>query len=129
MSRLFDASSIFKAVKENLVEALMGGYTLEIARYELGNILWKENVLRCNIDDKEVLVFARLVKDILGLMRLLHVDCHEEQILDTARSLKITFYDASYVYYSKQMAIPLVTEDLDLVKKVKNHIKTSSLSS
>lgn len=102
MSRLFDASSIFKAVKENLVEALMGDYTLEIARYELGNVLWKENVLRGNISDEEVLVLARLVKDTLGLMRLLQVDCHEEQILDTARSLKITIYDAAYVYYAKQ---------------------------
>ncbi|MEM2148079.1 MAG: hypothetical protein QXJ94_05695 [Candidatus Bathyarchaeia archaeon] len=41
MKYLFDSSAIFKAIKENKINLLIGNYTLELARYELGNILWK----------------------------------------------------------------------------------------
>ena len=42
MKSLFDSSAIFRAVKENKIEFLAGNYTLELARYELGNIIWKD---------------------------------------------------------------------------------------
>ena len=46
MKYIFDASSIFTAIKEKRVRLLNGNYTLEIARCELGNIVWKNHVLQ-----------------------------------------------------------------------------------
>ncbi|RLI96776.1 MAG: toxin VapC, partial [Candidatus Aenigmatarchaeota archaeon] len=42
MSYLFDTSAIFRAIKEGKIEILAGNYTIELARYELGNAIWKE---------------------------------------------------------------------------------------
>ncbi|MCP8316707.1 MAG: hypothetical protein H3Z51_07600 [archaeon] len=50
MSYILDSSAIFRAIKENVVETLVGNYTLELARYELGNVLWKEYLLHKKIN-------------------------------------------------------------------------------
>lgn len=39
MRYIFDSSSIFRAIMDDRVESLPGSYTLELARFELGNIL------------------------------------------------------------------------------------------
>ena len=36
MKYLFDSSAIFRAIKENRIDLLIGNYTLEMARFELG---------------------------------------------------------------------------------------------
>ncbi|MEM2123081.1 MAG: hypothetical protein QXE79_05555 [Candidatus Bathyarchaeia archaeon] len=45
MSLLFDASSIFEVLNRGNVKVLSDNYTLGIARYELGNILWRRKTL------------------------------------------------------------------------------------
>lgn len=127
MKYIFDSSTIFKAIKENVVEILTGNCTLDLARYELGNILWKEHTLQKRISREELKRLARLVKDVLDLMETLTVSCHEEEILSLAESLKITFYDASYVYQAKNREISLVTEDTELADKTKTQVKTLKL--
>jgi hypothetical protein len=54
MKPLFDSSAIFRAIKENKIEFLAGNYTLELARYELGNIIWKDCVLHVKISDPKL---------------------------------------------------------------------------
>ena len=39
---LFDASSIIALAIKRRVDLLVGGYTLELAGYEIGSYLWKE---------------------------------------------------------------------------------------
>jgi hypothetical protein len=39
MKYLFDSSAIFRVIKENKVEILVGNCTLDLARYEFGNIV------------------------------------------------------------------------------------------
>lgn len=129
MNYIFDASSVFKAIKEAALEAVAGGYTLELARYELGNILWKEYGARGKATDEELKRLARLVKDVLNLMEVVTIGCHEEQILDLARQLRLTFYDASYVYYARDLGLPLVTEDSDLIDKARSQVKALKLDS
>jgi hypothetical protein len=53
MRYLFDSSAIFRAIKENKVDLLTGNYTLELARYELGNIVWKDYFLQEKISKEE----------------------------------------------------------------------------
>ncbi len=127
MSYLFDSSAIFKAVRENAVEILVGGYTIELARYELGNVLWKECSLREKISSGELKKLAKIIKETLNLLEMLEASCHEEEILDLARRLRLTFYDATYAYFARKKKLLLVTEDLTLLSKVKPYIKVSKL--
>jgi hypothetical protein len=58
MKFLFDSSAIFKAVKGNKIDFLVGNCTLELARYELGNILWKNFSLQSKATGQEIKILA-----------------------------------------------------------------------
>lgn len=128
MKYLFDSSAIFKAIKENKIDLLIGNHTLELARYELGNILWKNYSLEAKATDQEIKALAKIIKQILNLMEITQISCTEEEILETATKLKITFYDATYTYHAKVKELPLITEDLQLQKKITPHINSSKLN-
>ena len=128
MKYLFDSSAIFKAIKENKIDLLIGNYTLELAKYELGNILWKKYFLQAKATDQEIKTLAKIIKQTLNLMEITQINCTEEEILETAAKLKITFYDAAYTYYAKAKELPLITEDLQLQKKVTPYINSSNLN-
>ena len=125
MKCLFDSSAIFRAIKENKIDFLIGNHTLELARYELGNILWK-NIAK--IPDREIKTLAKIIKQTLNLMEITQIACNEEEILETAIQLKITFYDASYTYHAKAKELPLITEDLHLIEKITPYINVSKLN-
>lgn len=127
MKYLFDSSAIFKAIKENKIETLVGNYTLELARYELGNVLWKNYSLQAKATGQEIETLAKIIKQTLNLMEMIQISCTEEEILETATKLKITFYDATYAYHSKVKELPLITEDLELQKKITPYINSSKL--
>jgi predicted nucleic acid-binding protein len=129
MSYIFDSSAIFKAIKENAVEVLASNSTLDLTRYELGNILLKEHTLHKRINREELEKLVKLTKNVLNLMETLTVNGHEEETLSIADNLKITFYDASYVYHAKNKKTPLITEDNELAEKAKPHIRTLKLHS
>ena len=128
MKHLFDSSAIFKAIKNNAVEVLAGNCTLELARYELGNILWKEHTLHRRISDKEVKELIKLVREVLSVMNVVNVNGYESKVLDVAIKLKLTFYDASYVYLAKEKGLSLVTEDTRLLSKASSYLKVMRLS-
>ncbi|MBX5321635.1 MAG: type II toxin-antitoxin system VapC family toxin [Candidatus Bathyarchaeota archaeon] len=128
MKYLFDSSAIFKAIKENKIEVLVGNFTLELARYELGNVLWKSFVLEGKATSAEIKSLAKIVKQTLGVMNVLQIGCSEEEILEVAGKAKITFYDAAYVYHAMAKNLTLVTEDSQLLKKVTPKISASTLS-
>lgn len=118
MKYLFDSSAIFRALKENKVESLVGNSTLELARYELGNIIWKDYALQSRISEQEAKTLAKAIKPTLAIMDVMEIKGYEEDILDIAAQFKATFYDASYVYFAKAKGLKLITEDIRLIKKV-----------
>ncbi|MEM2420061.1 MAG: type II toxin-antitoxin system VapC family toxin [Candidatus Bathyarchaeia archaeon] len=128
MKYLFDSSAIFKAIKENLVDVLVGNCTLELARYELGNVLWKNFALEGKAKETEIKSLVGIVKRVLGVMEVLQIDCSEQEILEIANKTKITFYDASYVYLAKSKNLILITEDEQLLKKATSQVNASTLS-
>jgi predicted nucleic acid-binding protein len=128
MKHLFDSSAIFKAIKENKIEILVGNYTLELARYELGNILWKNFALQTKVTEEEIKVLAKIIKQTLKTMEIIQISCNEQEILQTAAKLKITFYDASYAYYANIKNLTFITEDSQLLKKLAPYVKASKLS-
>ncbi len=129
MKYLFDSSAIFRALKENKIEALAGNYTIELARYELGNILWKECTLHGTFSEQEAQILAKTVKHTLALMDIIETAGHEEQILQTAVNQKITYYDASYAHLAKTKQLTLITEDIRLIKKIASTTKATTIDS
>ncbi len=129
MKYLFDSSAIFRAVKENKIEFLAGNYTVELARYELGNIIWKDCVLLAKVSEQEAKMMEKTINHTIDLMDLIEIAGSEEEILDTAIKLKITFYDASYAYFAKAKDLRLITEDARLIKKITPTTNASTLDS
>jgi predicted nucleic acid-binding protein len=127
MKYLFDSSAVFRAISENKIEVLAGNYTLELARYELGNILWKNYALLGKTTKDELSDLAKLVKEILNIMEIIQIECTEEEITSIAAQMKITFYDASYAYQAHKNNLTLITEDAELLKKVSKYTNVSRL--
>lgn len=127
MKYLFDSSAIFRAIKENKIELLIGNYTLELARYDLGNIVWKDYFLQAKISKDEAKMILKAIKHTLIIMDVIPVESNEEEILDLAIQLKTTFYDASYVHLARLRELQLITEDLHLIKKAISTVKASTL--
>ncbi|HID17175.1 TPA: hypothetical protein EYP26_02655 [Candidatus Bathyarchaeota archaeon] len=50
---------------------------MELAKYELGNILWRERALRGRINANEMKKLMELVKDALNLMKIFSVERYE----------------------------------------------------
>jgi predicted nucleic acid-binding protein len=128
MKYLFDSSTIFRAIKENKVDLLTGNYTLELARYELGNIVWKDCFLQAKLSKEEAKLVFQAIKHTLSIMEVAQIAGNEEQILETAIKLKITFYDASYAYLAKTKQFQLITEDSRLIQKIKPNINALTLN-
>lgn len=127
MTYLFDSSSVVKAVKENEIDTLVGNNTLDLVRYELGNVLWKECALRGRSSAEDTKRLASLLKQVLSLMQVTTVACREEEVLDAAAELKITFYDAAYLHCARENGLLLVTEDRELIEKARPKVKALSL--
>lgn len=128
MKYIFDSSAIYIAIKQNKIENLADNYTHELARYELGNIIWKDYFLQAKISEQTAKDLTKIVNQTLNIMTMLETAGKEEEILQTAIQTKTTFYDASYVYLAKIKDLQLVTEDLRLIKKIPPTIKASTLS-
>ena len=128
MNYLFDSSAILRAIKENKIELLIGNYTLELARYELGNIVWKDYFLRAKISKDEAKMILKTIKNALTLMEVIPIEGNEEEILESATQLKTTFCDASYACIARLKELQLITEDMRLIKKAVPAVKASTLN-
>jgi predicted nucleic acid-binding protein len=95
---------------------LRGKVTLDLAPYELGNVIWKQVLLekRMTVETAEERV-ADLSK-ILKSMRVVGIgeEGDMKEVMRLATRANITFYDASYLYAAMRDAMTLVTEDRDL---------------
>jgi predicted nucleic acid-binding protein len=72
-------------------------------------------------------MMAKTIKHTLNIMDVLGIESNEEEILDAAIQLKITFYDASYAYFAKAKDLRLVTEDSRLIKKITQTVNASTI--
>jgi len=123
---IFDASSIFTAIRDLKVEILRGNTTCELAGYEMGNALWNEvNIHRSiGIDEAE-----KLMQAISRVIHLMDITSPEwKETLKIASELEITFYDASYVQLALDREDILITEDKKLKDRAKKVVEVKSLS-
>jgi len=120
---VLDASAIgalLERLGERGLRYLEGAVTLDLALYELGNILWKACRLRGAISEEEALEGARGLARVLELVERRRLGSENvEGVMVLALSLGLTFYDASYLYFAKSRGGVLVTEDGDLRERTK----------
>jgi predicted nucleic acid-binding protein len=120
-SLLFDASSIFALVRElrgKALDALLEGSTISLARYELGNALWRECFLLKRISQDEAEKLLRTMFAILHAMDVKVLENEDEgsTVLNQACKLNVTYYDAAYISEARKSSKVLVTDDGKLAK-------------
>lgn len=125
MRYLFDACSIYRMAEASETSNLVQQYTCSLVRYELGNILVKENRIFKKITGGEQRKFLHFIGKALSFMGFVSLIGDEERILEVAMKYNLTFYDASYVYAARKASAILVTEDRKLAGKVGGYVKTA----
>lgn len=125
MSYVFDASSIYRAIISKKPSLLGGNYSVGLAKFELGNVVWKEASL-FKKSEREATLLLNYILEALSTMNLKDVNFIETEILAIKNSM--TFYDASYVWLAKELNVQFVTEDGKLRQKAKGTVKTLSVN-
>mgnify|MGYP001770760777 FL=1 len=112
MTLLFDSSAIFEAIKlgNKAVDLVKGNYTVDLTRYELGNIIWKFRG-RVSVDD----LFSA-VSRLLSWMEVIELGLDKE-VLSEAVKRNLTYYDAAYLVAARRLNATLVSEDKDLIRE------------
>lgn len=117
---LFDCNIIYKLIREHpevALEKLLGGTTIYLAYYELGNALWRECLLLKRISFDEAKKSLNLMYSILEHIEVAPLDAEKgTEVLDTACKFNITFYDSAYLVEAKRAGKTLVTDDDRLAK-------------
>jgi len=125
--KLFDSSAIINLCGEKEIEKLLGGWTLNLAFYELGNAVWKQvHVYEAITGDEANTVLDPLTEVFRKLKKPEAEDAFE--ILKIALKENLSFYDASYVQAAKENGLTFVTDDEQLYKVSKKYVKTITSS-
>ena len=101
--------------------------TLDLAFYEIGNAIIQEE--KMGVIDKEAsIALAQVLQNLPEIMNIARVeDLKASKILEIAKQLGRTFYDAVYVYLAKDKDEAFVTDDGPLARAaVKLGIRTYS---
>jgi len=123
LSYLFDSSSIFIAFKRDKEDLLLDNYTINLAIFELGNIIWKEAYVFRSMTIKDAVEILDMFSEILSTMRIIEIKALKKDILNLALEMGLTYYDAAYAYVAKDKDLILVTED----KRLRNALSESDI--
>jgi predicted nucleic acid-binding protein len=131
---LLDASAFMLLIKKadalKTFECLKNSSILDLTYYEIGNAIWKETVLLKLLTPEGARTLQTMAQTVLT-----RTDCMSpepdsfEKIIEIARTEKLTFYDASYIYFAKEKMLRLVTEDTELKTKAQKYVKVQNLTS
>ena len=122
---------ILRRLREKSIRILEGKTTLDLARYELGNVIWKECALKGLISPEEAETKAEGTAKMLEITEIKNVKSSRDfrETMKLALGLELTFYDASYLHIAKSHRLTLVTEDEELREKAKHaNIKATTIS-
>ena len=113
---------VVRRLRERAVAVLQGSATLDLARYELGNIIWEECSLERTITPEEAEGRVADLAKILKPMEIMRIETGEDLmgVMQHATKTRTSFYDASYLYAAKQRRLILVTEDSELQAKARH---------
>ena len=112
MRLLFDTSSIFKGLLKKRVHPLFGQTTLDLARYELLNVIWKHSTLTKTLTPEEAEELVLYCIHTLDEMDTKTIKGYEDIILKTAMQYRLPVYDSAYLSIASENNCILVSEDL-----------------
>lgn len=115
---ILDTSSIYRAIESDRIDALIHEKTLDLAAYELGNVVWK-HAMRENISFSEGKKLMSIIADCLSLMEVLRPGMREN-VYRIAVEAGVTYYDASFLHAARSHGEPLVSEDQKLSKAARS---------
>src|SRR4030042_853751 len=115
---IFDASSVQAALRKLRGDAaplLEGQNGLDLTLYELGNIVWKEN-LASGGTPEEASEKVKTIVRLLSIMEIRRIEPGEmAAIAENAAAHGLTFCDSAYLTAAHGLATTLITEDTDLL--------------
>ncbi len=119
MGYLFDASSLILLIKrmdeDSFLRFREKVRVLDLTLYEVGNTLWKEGSLRGVLEEDEARSLVRYASTVLGSVPRVGITADDfEGVYEVARSSKLSYYDAAYLYTARKSKLTLVTEDAKL---------------
>ncbi|MHB1493706.1 MAG: type II toxin-antitoxin system VapC family toxin [Thermoplasmataceae archaeon] len=123
---ILDASTIFNLFQDGKYSILVEGATIPLARYEIGNILWKSRKIRGRITKEEAEESGTVLFELLDSMKLILPS--SDATLSLSLEEGLTFYDSSYLVSAIETGYDLVTDDAKLHKiaSLKVPVRTSS---
>lgn len=131
MKYLLDASSLILLIKKAdiklSVECLRESLILDLTFYEVGNAVWKESVLLKFLTPTEAKRLGTMAQTVLATINQIRGEDFQK-ILEIGQDEKLSFYDASYVYFAKQRGLQLVTEDKKLELKAKKYVEVRTFA-
>ncbi len=120
--KLFDASAIITLCIERKFDQLMEGWTIDLAKYEIGNAIWKKAFLTKDLKPEEGLRALEAILDLIGEMDIWEIK-DKVNVLKIAINEGITYYDASYLVAAIEGGFTLITEDKELLRVTKRYTK------
>lgn len=122
---VYDSSAIYKIISIGKSSQLSVQHTSSLAFFELGNIVWKNSVLKSIYSQSEAIELLEACERVLEKMRISYADIKD--IYHIAGKCHISFYDASYVCLARELKCPFVTLDNKLASKIKSVVDTLAL--
>ena len=119
---LLDASAIFNLFQSNRFSVLLDGATIPLARYEIGNIIWKNYKIRNRISKQEAKDSGTVMFELLDSMEQIAPSSASTLALSLEEGL--TFYDSSYLVSAIETGYKLVTDDIKLQKIASSKVLT-----
>ncbi len=119
---LLDASAIFNLFQRGKYNELIAGATNQLARYEIGNVLWKSHKIRNEISKKEAMELGNVIFELIDSME--QIKPSPDSVLKLSIEDGITFYDSSYFVSAIESGYDFVTDDLKLYRIASSKVIT-----
>jgi len=136
-SFVVDTGSLFNLFfidsKDIVIEVIHKSFILDLTLYELGSVFVKGNDNHIkNLNKEEITGLINNIGKLISGINVIRIEPeHISGIMNISLSTGLTFYDSSYVFYSKNLNLPLLTDDKEIYSKAKklgiNVIKVSEL--
>ncbi len=123
---LLDASAIFNLFQSGEYSVLIAGATIPLARYEIGNILWKNNKIRNRISKREAIESGAVLFELIDSME--QVVPSPDSVLRLSLEEGLTFYDSSYLISAIESGYDFITDDVKLYNIAVTKVPTQKSS-
>jgi len=123
---LFDSSAIFNLSLQGKYDILVAGATIPLARYEIGNVIWKNYKIRKRISKKEAIESGNVLFELIDSMEM--VEPPLSSAMRIAMEEGITFYDSSYIAAAIESGYDLITDDMKLREVAGSKVRTMGSS-